>query len=166
MCGALNWFAPSLLDYVDRRDNESAKQVIRRYVKELDSRMKDCDFSEDTCRFFVNGLQFSLAAYGAVLWSAQTAVLRIPLPTPFKKLHAGQSDTPAFAAEIISTGVASQCTAKVDGTPCLLLGAPMITRGRVTGVIEVIQREAESDTIRAHMKFLTRIAAIAAPLSL
>ncbi len=42
----------------------------------------------------------------------------------------------------------------------------MITRGRVTGVIEVIQREAESDTIRAHMKFLTRIAAIAAPLSL
>ncbi len=91
VCGALNWFAPSLLDYVDRRDNESAKQVIRRYVKELDSRMKDCDFSEDTCRFFVNGLQFSLAAYGAVLWSAQTAVLRIPLPTPFKSCMRGKA---------------------------------------------------------------------------
>ena len=85
---------------------------------------------------------------------------------PMLKCNFGQTDSPVFAAEIISTKREIQRYEELVGKPCLLLGVPLIISGRVSGAIEIVQRDVESEAVRrGYMRFLSQVAQIAAPLA-
>lgn len=160
VCGAHVWIGST------PKNTQQTKFAIRNFISELTTRVADQDFSDDTCRHLVSGLTNSLAAHGAILWSTRAGFLRYFARKPLLKCHFGQMDSPVFAAEIISAKRDIQRYEELDGKSCLLLGVPLINSGRVSGAIEIVQRDVESEAVRrGYMRFLSQIAQIAAPLA-
>lgn len=160
VCGVHLWIDSSL-DKI-----QTAKSAIGNFVLELTLRVTNQDFTESSCHYLLSGLQYSLAAHGALLWSTGKGFLPLLPRKPQLRYYVGQLDSPVLAADVFSTKSEIQRYAKVEGKSCLLLGVPLFHNGRVFGAIEVVQRDERSKVLcKGYMRFLSHVAKIAAPIA-
>jgi len=160
VCGAHLWLGSR------RNDTCGIKLTIREFVSELTTLVATKDSTVYTARFLVSGLKHSLSARGAILWTARPKLFLPWRRIPVLECYAGISDRPAFAAELLSSGHEVVRHVDTGNDSFLLLGVPLLAGRKVTGAIEILQRDVESESVRkGYMRFLTQVAQIASPLT-